>query len=41
MNSQISIYVPTFNAESTIKICIKSNLKKFELSIENIVKLLT
>lgn len=28
MNSQISIYVPTFNAESTIKICIKSILNQ-------------
>ena len=26
MNSQISIYVPAFNAESTIKICINSIL---------------
>jgi len=28
MNSQISIYIPAFNAESTIKLCINSILSQ-------------
>ena len=39
MNSQISIYVPAFNAENTIKICINSilsqTLKPYEILVIN------